>query len=115
MNGNIWHSDRKQTVTLAGLAIISPSFWLSFLWWLLSSSSFPLLFVPCLMRRRQDARSSAQTSHVLVLMWHVFMFLLQTSLKRRRGLPTGRVPSANSPYSRSLGDAAFVFCFSRVI
>ena len=67
---------------------------------------FPLFFtpsfVPCLTRRRQVTRSSAQASHVLVLMWNVFMFLLQTSLKRRRGLPAGRLPSANSPYSRSL-------------
>ena len=65
--------------------------------------SFSLLFVPCLTRRRQVARSSAQASHVFVSMWHVFMSLLQTSLKRRRGLPTSRMPSNNLPYSRSLG------------
>ena len=44
--------------------------------------------------------SSAQASHVLVPMWHIFIFLLQASLKCRRDLPVGWVPSANSPYSR---------------
>ena len=68
------------------------------------------LFTPCLTARRQARRSSAQLSHVLILMPHSSMSFLQTSLKRRRGRPVGREPSASSPYRRSLGDAAGFHC-----
>ena len=66
----------------------------------LASSSF---CTPCLIARRQARRSSAQLYHVLILMLHSFMSVLQRSLKRRRGRPVGHEPSASSPYRRFLG------------
>ena len=66
----------------------------------LVSSAFCM---PCLTARRQARWSSAQLSHVLILMLHSFMSFLQTSLKRRPVRPVSREPSASPPYRRSLG------------
>ena len=101
LNSNLWCSYCKQKVMLAGVAVVSPFFWLSFPWRLLSSlfHSFSFLVWRGVVRQHGHLHKPP----MLMSMWHVFMSLLQTSLKRRRGLPTGRVPSTNSPYSRYLG------------